>query len=233
MPAVTVHASRSPLFATAAQIGTGGRSARHFKEARRRDPVGRSGRLGGELGRMSELELDALLLTTLGTLQRHDVQFVLVGDVAEAIYNHGGFVSGVAIVPASYGRNVERLIAALRALDAEMGIAGIPASESVDWWRTDLRDLAPCSFMTSGADVDVDFEPGDTRGYQDLFDDASQIELAPGVAPLVASAEDLERVVRATAPAAPYARPPAALPPDGHWPEEQIRARRASRTTGY
>jgi hypothetical protein len=182
---------------------------------------------------MTELELDPLLLTTLATLQRHDVQFVLVGDVAEAIYNRGGFVSGIAIVPASYGRNVERLIAALQGLDGELGIAGTPANDAVDWRRTDLRDLAPCSFMTSGADVDVNFEPAGTRGYQDLFDDASQIELAPGITPLVASPEDLERVGRGTAPAVPYAQPPAALPPEGQWPEQQIRARRTSRTTGY
>jgi hypothetical protein len=182
---------------------------------------------------MSELELDPLLLTTLGTLQRHDVQFVLVGDVAEAIYNRGGFVSGVAIVPASYGRNVERLIAALEGLDAEMGIAGTASNEPVDWRRTDLRDLAPCSFMTSGADVDVNFEPSGTRGYPDLFDDAAQIQLAPGITPLVASPEDLERVGRGAAPAAPYAQPPAALPPDGQWPGEQIRASRPSRTSRY
>jgi hypothetical protein len=182
---------------------------------------------------MTELELDPLLLTTLATLQRHAVQFVLVGDVAEAIYNRGGFVSGIAIVPASYGRNVERLIAALQGLDGELGIAGTPANEAVDWRRTDLRDLAPCSFMTSGADVDVNFEPAGTRGYQDLFDDASQIELAPGITPLVASPGDLERVGRGTAPAVPYAQPPPALPPEGQWPEQQIRARRTSRTTGY
>ena len=42
---------------------------------------------------MSELELDPGLLETLRTLQQHDVEFVLVGDVAEAIYNQGGFVS--------------------------------------------------------------------------------------------------------------------------------------------
>ena len=182
---------------------------------------------------MSELELDSLLLTTLGALQQHDVQFVLIGDVAEAIYNRGGFVSGVAIVPASYGRNVERLIAALQGIDAELGIAGTPANEAVDWRRADLRDLAPCTFMTSGADIDVDFEPSGTRGYQDLFDDASQIQLAPGITPLVASPEDLERVGRGTAPAVPYAQPPAVLPPEGHWPEQEIRASRPSRTSGY
>src|SRR5688572_28967953 len=37
---------------------------------------------------MSELELDPALLETLRTLQQHDVEFVLVGDVAEAIHNN-------------------------------------------------------------------------------------------------------------------------------------------------
>ena len=55
---------------------------------------------------MSELELDPTLLATLQALEAQDVEFVLVGDVAEAIYANGGFVSGVAIVPGAYSRNV-------------------------------------------------------------------------------------------------------------------------------
>ncbi len=181
---------------------------------------------------MSELELDPSLLETLRTLQQHDVEFVLVGDVAEAIYNNGGFVSGVAIVPGAYGRNVERLNGALQAMDAELGIAGTPATTPVDYRRSDLRDLAPCSFMTRYVDVDLNFEPLGTRGYRDLFDEAKHIELAPAVSPLVAAREDLERIGRSTAPAVPYAQPPAALPPepdDGvHFPAGDIRASRSA-----
>ena len=62
---------------------------------------------------MTDLELDPTLLETLRTLALHDVEFVLVGGLARAIYDHGGFVSGVEIVPGSYGRNAERLIAPL------------------------------------------------------------------------------------------------------------------------
>lgn len=161
---------------------------------------------------MSELELDPLLLETLRTLQQHDVEFVLVGDVAEAIHNSGGFVSGVAIVPGAYGRNVERLSVALQAMDGELGIAGTPAATDLDYRRCDLRELAPCSFMTRYVDIDVNFEPLGTGGYRDLFDEAKHIELAPAVSPLVAARDDLARIGRSSAPAAPYARPPSALP---------------------
>jgi len=184
---------------------------------------------------MSELELDPLLLETLRTLQQHDVEFVLVGDVAEAIYNSGGFVSGVAIVPGAYGRNVERLNGALQAMDGELGIAGTPASTEVDYRRIDLREIAPCSFMTRYVDVDLNFEPLGTRGYRDLFDEAKHVELATGVSPLVAAAEDLARIGHAVAPPAPYATPPAALPPEPddlvYSPADDIRASRSTRSS--
>ncbi len=183
--------------------------------------------------RMSALELDPTLLEALRTLALHDVEFVIVADVAEAIHNHGGFVSSLAIVPGRYGRNVERLNNALQAMDAEPGIGGTPAGTRFDPRRTDLREVAPCSFITRYVEIDVNFEPPGTGGYQDLFDDASRIELAPAVRPLVAAPEDLERIARGAAPAVPYAQPPAALPPelDEQYPTAaDIRAGRPTRT---
>lgn len=180
---------------------------------------------------MSALELDPTLLQALRALAEHDVELVVVGDVAEAIHNHGGSVTGLAVVPGSYGRNAERLNGALQAMDAELGIGGTLATTQFDYRRMDLREVAPCSFITRYVEIDVNFEPPGTRGYQDLFDDAARIELARGVRPLVAAAEDLERIARAAAPAVPYAQPPAALPPepDG-WDAQDIRAGRPTRT---
>jgi hypothetical protein len=188
---------------------------------------------------MSELQLDPDLVATLSALETHRVEFVLVGDVANAIYDHGGVVSAVAIVPGSYGRNVERLSTALQALNAEPGIAGRPDPRGLEWRRMDLRELAPCSFMTMYVDVDIDFSPAHTDGYRDLFEDAARVELAPGARPHVASPEDLDRIghgtPRAPAPSAPSppadfapesppaALPPAALPPE-IMDEEEIRA---------
>ena len=179
---------------------------------------------------MTELELDPTLLATLRTLEEHDVELVVVGEVAAAIHDNGGFVSAVAIVPGPYGRNVDRLREALLALDAQLGIAGRPDERELDLRRNDLHELAPCTFMTSQADIDLNFEPAGTHGYRDLFDDASRIRLAPGVSPLVASPQDLQRIARGSAPILAPAQPPAVLPPepgDELWAGERFRASRA------
>lgn len=181
---------------------------------------------------MRALELDPGLLEALRALALHDVEFVVVGDVARSIHDDGGFVCGLAVVPASYVRNVERLGNALHAMSAELGIAGTAAETQFDYRRIDLREVAPCSFITRHVEIDVDFEPRGTGGYRDLFDDASHVELAPGIRPLVVALEDLERIARGAAPAVPYAQPPAALPPEPdeqHGPAADVRIGRPTR----
>jgi len=200
---------------------------------------------------MSELQLDPHLTAPLAALARHRVEFVLVGDIARAIYDHGGIVSAVAIVPGSYGRNVERLATALTSLNARLGIAGRPDPRDLDWRRMDLRELAPCTFMTAYADIDVDFEPAGTSGYRDLFQDADRFDVGAGVRPYVASPDDLGRIGRggesrpeialpAAHEPAPDDRPlppPVRTPDDeddydpGIWTEEEFRAIRAGRIT--
>lgn len=174
---------------------------------------------------MAHLALDPTLLETLRTLQDHGVECIVVGDLARAIHDDGGAVSGVAIVPASYGRNAARLAAALHALGADR--VGAPAAAPLDP-RDDLRDLAPCSFRARHVTLDIDFEPAGTRGYRDLFDEAMHVDLGPGARPLVAAAQDLDRVARAGgAPIAP-ATPPTFLPsaPAGFWPAGEVSASR-------
>ncbi len=172
---------------------------------------------------MSGFQLDPNLVATIAMLETKRVEFVLVGDLAAAIYDEGGIVSGVAIVPGSYGRNVDRLASALAALNADLGIAGRPDPRGIDWRQMDLRELAPCSFMTAYADIDIDFQPAGTSGYRDLFQDAERYEIASGARPYVVSADDLDRVMHGAgspAPAAPAPRladlapPPAPLAPD-------------------
>jgi len=174
---------------------------------------------------MTQIELDPKLLATLQTLESHAVEFVLIGEVADAIHDGGGFISGVAIVPAGYGRNVDRLASALKQLDAHLG-----NGQPMDPRTTDVRAEAPCTFATAHADVELDFMPAGTNGYADLFDDAPRLGLAPGVNPHVASPADLERIDRWTRnePDAPPAVAPAALPPQPeYWEDGDVPAARA------
>lgn len=181
---------------------------------------------------MSELELDPALLEALRTLADHDVEFVVVGDVARAIHDDGGFVAGLAVVPAAYGRNAARLRAALHAMGGRLGIAGKPAQTELDYRRVDLRELAPCSFITRYVDIDVTFEPPGTSGFRDLLDDAEHVALTPGIRPLVAAPGDLERIARGAPPPVGYAKAPKALPPEPDDPPgfgDEIRASRPTR----
>ncbi len=71
----------------------------------------------------------------------------------------------------------------------------------------DLRELAPCTFMTMHADIDIDFEPAGTNGYRDLFQDAYRVEVAPGAQPHVVSIEDLDRMQHGAPPQAAAPQP--------------------------
>lgn len=176
---------------------------------------------------MTEIELDPNLLVTLQTLESHAVEYVLIGEIAEAIHNGGGSIGGLAIVPGSYGRNVDRLASALQALDAHTS-----NGKPIDYRVLDLRAAAPCTLTTRYADVELDFEPGGTNGYQDLFEDADRHTLAPGVNAHVASPDDLERMgewARTSSYGnAPPAVPPAVLPPEPEYYDDDIPAARPS-----
>lgn len=156
---------------------------------------------------MTDIALHPKLLATLQTLESHAVEYVLVGEIAGAIHDGGGSISGVAIVPAAYGRNVDRLALALKKLDAHLS-----NGQPMDPRTTDLRAAAPCTFTTGHANVELDFAPGGTHGYPDLFDAAARTRLAPGVNPQVASPQDVDRIDRWVrgAHGVPPAMPPAA-----------------------
>lgn len=153
---------------------------------------------------MAPLELDPDLLATLRVLDEQRVEYILVGDVADAIHEGGGYIDGVGIVPSGYARNVERLAAALTALNADLRIAGESQTLPVDLDPARLRELPRCTLATDHADIELDFEPAGTAGYPDLYADARRVELDGNVTPQVASPEDLDRIdaSRASGPTA-------------------------------
>jgi len=130
-------------------------------------------------------------IAVLTWLQANQVEFVLVGPVAEAVRGGAGSTGPVAIVPAPYRRNYERLSRALDAsgarprqngADAARAKAGLDQAARGQRWQ----------FRTGIHFLDVEGRSNDTPGYQELLYEAGRFELAAGLTVDVASPEDIE-----------------------------------------
>ena len=129
-------------------------------------------------------------------LKANQVEFVLVGPVAEAIRAGAGSPEPVAIVPAPYRRNYERL---WRALDA------VQARPRPDAGAKEGREIRPAKMTPDACPggqrwmlgdgphyLDVEGRPTGTPGYQELLYEAGRFELTAGLNVDVASLEHVE-----------------------------------------
>jgi hypothetical protein len=141
--------------------------------------------------------LDPTAVAVLRWLKANHVDFVLVGPVAAAIRGQAADPGPVAIVPAPYRRNFERLARALEYGGASIRLDGVGIGGETDTSPTKLtaEKLARGQLWTLRCGVyDLDIE-GDVPGigsYQELLYEASRFEPAPGISVEVASPEDIE-----------------------------------------
>ena len=141
--------------------------------------------------------LDPGALAVLRWLKANHVDFILVGPVAAAIRGQASGNGPVAIVPAPYRRNFERLARALDAGDASIRLDGAGIGGEVDTTPTKLtaEKLARGQLWTlrCGAyDLDIEGHIPGLESYQDLLYEASRFDPAPGLSVEVASPEDIE-----------------------------------------
>jgi hypothetical protein len=131
-------------------------------------------------------------IAVLRWLRSNQVDHVLVGPVAEAARGRAGTSGPVAIVPAPYGRNLERLSRALWSAHARMRVSGeagtVPVKLTPEKLSRDERWALRCGVH----DLDIECRPPGARGYQELLYESSRIEVEAGLAVEVASPEDLE-----------------------------------------
>jgi hypothetical protein len=129
-------------------------------------------------------------------LKANQVEFVLVGPVAEAIRGGAAAPGPVAIVPAPYRRNFERLSRALDSAHARPRPDGGPR-DGRDGAQVKMGPEASASgerwvLGTGTHYLDVEGRPSGTPGYQELLYEAGRFELATGLIVDVASPEDIE-----------------------------------------
>ena len=163
--------------------------------------------------------LDRKSIAVLRWLNASHVDYVVVGPVAHAIRGDQAAKGPVAIVPAPYSRNWDRLTRALVAehagLRSDRGGPGSGGGDSVSVKLTPDKLARGRRWMLRFGEFDLDIEGSGTRAagarsagpgragedgthparaprYQELLYEANRFEVADGVSVEVASPEDLE-----------------------------------------
>lgn len=144
--------------------------------------------------------LSASSIAVLRWLNRHGVDYVVVGPVARAVRGDTEARGAVSIVPAPYGRNLERLARALSSVQARLrshadliGIGG-QMSDAAPVKLTAEQLIGPTrwSLRCGDHDLDVEGHPAGAPSYQELLFEAVRFELAPEISAEVAAPEDIE-----------------------------------------
>jgi hypothetical protein len=128
----------------------------------------------------------------LGTLQRHQVAYVVIGALGRVLQGTDEITRGVDIVPSAKGQNLERLDAALQDLNARH-----PDGREVSFEQGGVALDEPVELTTDRGELKVILEPAGTRGYDDLRKAATREGIGRGVRPAVASIDDLARMLAA------------------------------------
>lgn len=138
---------------------------------------------------MSEPDFDPAAI--VAALDRHQVDYVLVGGYAANLHGARRPTRDIDVTPATTADNLTRLVAALRDLRA-----GIRVDESADGLPFDtsadaLRGVRMLNLRSVHGDLDLAFAPaGFPAGYDDLIDQAGRHVIA-GIAVRVAALKDI------------------------------------------
>jgi hypothetical protein len=159
-------------------------------------------------------------IAILRWLSANHVEYVLVGAAAEAIRGRTGAQGAVAIVPAPYGRNFDRLARALWSAHARLRVDGEEADSVPVKMTAEKLARGPRWTLRCGAhDLDIEGRPPGVPSYQELLYEAGRFEVEPGLHVEVAAPEDIEHYshVRRTgsAPEIKISRTPARQPERG------------------
>ncbi|MDP9168475.1 MAG: hypothetical protein M3O32_20780 [Actinomycetota bacterium] len=129
-------------------------------------------------------------------LDRHHVEYVLVGGYAAS--QHGAMrpTKDIDVVPATTSENLARLAAALKELRAGIRVDDLPEGLPFDTSAEALRGMTMLNLRTAYGDLDLTFTPSGTEGYTDLIRGAT-VSTVDGVTVHLAALEDVIRSKRA------------------------------------
>lgn len=128
------------------------------------------------------------------------VDFVLVGAAARAIRGESGVRGPVDIVPAPYGRNLDRLAHALNSVRAQQRphgelLGAEPVASPAQPLKLEAEMLVRAGrweLRCGEHDLDIEGRPAGSPSYQELLYDAVRFEVSAEVSVEVAAPEDIE-----------------------------------------
>jgi hypothetical protein len=136
-------------------------------------------------------DVDAVRVVT--TLREHEVTYVVVGGFAIELWDVAVPPTiDIDITPERSRKNLERLAAALADLDAELryGDEKVPIPGGLT--AQHIEDMAVLNLTTVAGPLDITVMPAGTEGFDDLVQNATDIEYRGVVVPTA----DLSDVAR-------------------------------------
>lgn len=122
----------------------------------------------------------------IGALERHRVNYVLIGALAGVLHGTDEVTGGVDICPQMKDENLERLTVALADLDEQA-----PANLSAD----ELGTRSATAVQTPAGMVQIVPQPVGSNGWDDLRRGSTREPLGRGLRASVASVDDLARLM--------------------------------------
>lgn len=128
----------------------------------------------------------------LAILERHGVEYVLIGGLAAALHGAAYVTQDVDVTPKQDLANLDRLSAALSELGAATRFDREPCRLPFRHDGASLGRARVWNLTTRYGDLDLSFVPSGTGGYDDLRRDAVAVDLR-GTTTLLASLADVVR----------------------------------------
>ena len=113
----------------------------------------------------------------LGVLEKHRVDYVLIGGLAAMLHGAIHTTNDADITPSRDAQNLVRLAAAMVELEARIRTHTVPEGLAFDRSPALLRGVAMLNLVTKYGDMDISFEPAGTRGYPDLRANAVELNI--------------------------------------------------------
>ncbi len=125
-------------------------------------------------------------------LDRHGVQYVLIGGLAAVLHGSPLPTVDADICPSPAPDNLQRLAHALHDLEARIRTPDTPGGVAFPHEPRFLAGVQMLNLVTRAGDLDLSFTPAGTAGYADLSVQASRMVIL-GVPVTVAALEDVIR----------------------------------------